>query len=322
MNGRSPDAMLLLLLALQPALSAPAPALRGCGPAGSPWSALREPCLPLAACRGGCGEGPDDKYATDEDRIGEAYASSAVVRDPDDDDLLPYASRGASLHEPAGESEEDESSESWTVQEPLIVRKRRQEEENAVKEFGGDLGVLGSGAKGLRAKDWDTSAATNEQLRSQFVSHAAKKALEQEALIAAAGGGLGACFAGARPSVFERDKREWDAAGSGRSDFISAKERKKQEEDALRMSFGGDLSAMSARDKTHLRKQSWEQADSTGGAGIQFVSAAERKRREEEEALKAFGGGLENCVRHEPALEREKREFKLSGKVKRRKKPT
>ncbi len=321
MMERCADAMLLmLLLALQPALPAPAPGSCGPSPVGSPSSALREPCLLLAACRGGRGEAPDE-YATAEDRMGGASASSAVTRDPDDDDLIRYASgsaRGATLHEPAGESEDDESSESWTVQEHGTVRKRRQEEENAVKEFGGDLSALGSGARGLKAQEWDASAAANEHV--QFISHAEKKALEEEALIAAAGGGLGACFAEARPSGFERDKREWEASGAGSRDFISVKERKKQEEDALLQSFGGDLSAMSARDKTHLRKQSWERADST--ADIQVISAAERRRREEEEALRTFGGGLENCVRHETAIEREQREFKLRGKVKRRKKPT
>ena len=71
----------------------------------------------------------------------EGYASTAVVRDPDDYDLLRYSSSPRSPTGQTGQEDDDEESESWTVQEPQSVRKRREEDENAVKDFGGDLAV-------------------------------------------------------------------------------------------------------------------------------------------------------------------------------------
>ena len=322
-SGRSPSGRaltegkrrlqaLLLLLAYGQALGCEcelvgvAPTL--CAPLSLP-SRFFLPCLHLVG-----GGGLSNVAAAPDE---EGYASTAVVRDPDDYDLLRCSSSPRSPTGQTREEDEDEESESWTVQETQSVRKRREEDENAVKDFGGDLAVACKDNKqGLKTREWDK----NRRFDEQFVSHAQKRELQEEAQIQAAGGGLDSCFVQAKPSVFERDKREWEAVGDDGGDFISGKERKKREEEALMISFGGDLSAMSSRDNTHLRKQSWErEVGDAASTPAHFVPLAERKRREEDAALRSFGGGLDTCVKRESTLEREKREFKLRGKVRRKK---
>ena len=115
----------------------------------------------------------------------------------------------------------------------------------------------------------------------------------------AAGGGLEK-LAMPRPSVLDRER----AAFVPDDLAVPSAERKKQaEDDKLTREFGGGLSEMPVPGPPALRPLAGD-ADLTKPAAI---SRAERRRKQEAEALAAFGGGLDSLVKRESELEKAKR---------------
>ena len=195
------------------------------------------------------------------------------------------------------------------------MRRRREEDQRLVGEIGGDLSVLTIDGHKLKPRKWEPKEPV------QVISHVERKRREEEHEVLAAGGTLIAddFFAKPKPSWNEREKAQWQAANLD-SGFVSAKELKKKEEQDLISKFGGDLAAMTSRDKSRLKTRAWEHDNLDVNTDKDFLSAKERKKKAEEALVKEFGGGLDSVVKSESSLEREKRIVREKREAKQAKK--
>jgi hypothetical protein len=288
------------------------------------WGRARvQPALHLVGGRGGgawrgradADEERAEEYGREGDYDPDEEYGAGYVRVTNDPGWSPVGEGDDVDGRQADTDSDDSDSDAWAVKETTPMRRRREEDQRLVGEIGGDLSVLTIDGHKLKPRKWEPKEPV------QVISHVERKRREEEQEVLAAGGTLIAddFFAKPKPSWNEREKAQWQAANLD-SGFVSAKELKKKEEQDLISKFGGDLAAMTSRDKSRLKTRAWEHDNLDVNTDKDFLSAKERKKKAEEALVKEFGGGLDSVVKSESSLEREKRIVREKREAKQAKK--